>query len=1291
MLPRNPGSRTKWSGLRPGLFVLLLAALPAALALEVPTRIEIRVPIGTNNTAAPGIYVCTGTGGDLSCPAGLGTLTDDAFLERIDFGAASFDFSEGEIAPGLVSVITSGTGVNAEWGDDDDDSDGNDDPFAKSGNPNADQETEVPALRDPAIAEALGDTSIVEGIDGEGNDYTLRLDFQAAVFDDDPGPDGSPELLFLERGINSDTRIRLIFQDAIGAERFTNFLFVGRSDLVDAGMDIDTVEIGGGQSHGIIGIDLSDFTGGGFAPAVSPVIGAEFGSAGGGADYFGFMALSRKLQRDFGDAPDPSDGTGPGNYRTRQADGGPRHLLPIPPTIYLGTSLPDADPGDLESAGADADDNDGTADEDGVTLDGTPLSGQSLILDDSYSATATLNGPGYLNAWIDLNRDGDFDDTVGGQSEQVLIDSDQTAASAQRTVAVPLPIPAAAAPGDTVVRIRFCGDANDCDTPGGTATSGEVEDHLVTLVAVAGGGSCYASFIDGATAPMDSAVWSFDDTLLDGSGNGHAPQNSPSVGYTPADALGSGSAVALSGDGIRYSDGSFLNDAFEDMTVGFWIRPSNSSPGSDQILYDEGGTVNGVAIVLTSAGTIRFDVREGGTQATIADVPLRADGAWHHVALGYDSGVVSAYLDGRLRAEMDTGFGGLASHPSDGGFGQVFGGSAAASNPSTYSGDLDEAFTLREAVLPAAAIRDYVECVAPVNEDFGDAPDTGPGTGSGNYRTRLGSDGPSHLFGAGDPHLGALGPDRDDGTQQSAAADADDVAGTDDEDGATLGGTPVDDRTLFRRQDHDIDVLLNGGGYLNVWLDLNRDGDFDDTIGGISEQVADDADFSANTGTSSTVVTLTIPESAVVGDSYLRIRYCSASGMCDTPTGMAPDGEIEDYRVELAPLPAAALLTGAVFEDNGTGGGIAHDGLVNGLEAGLGGVEVALLFDADDNGACDGSETVLARDVTDGDGIYALRPARVDQNKPACLVVDTPPGFRSISEDAGGTAVVMGGSFDDFATLVTPEPGDVLEDLNFGDIRLPRLAPDRQDSVQPGGSVSYLHFYDSTTDATVDFALGGISENPADIGWSDVLYRDPDCDGELTGNEASQPLTAVAVQAGQQLCLLVRTFGPASAPADALHARDVQAASTFTGTGEGSTSSVTDITTVTASQLRLRKSVRDIGPDGIADTADDGDLQPETFNDAAPGDVLRYRIHFRNEGSLPLDDLRITDATPDFTALEAPLACPGTLPPALSACAVTTPDGVNALGYQGSLRWIFTGILQPGAEGTVTFDVRIDE
>ena len=98
-----------------------------------------------------------------------------------------------------------------------------------------------------------------------------------------------------------------------------------------------------------------------------------------------------------------------------------------------------------------------------------------------------------------------------------------------------------------------------------------------------------------------------------------------------------------------------------------------------------------------------------------------------------------------------------------------------------------------------------------------------------------------------------------------------------------------------------------------------------------------------------------------------------------------------------------------------------------------------------------------------------------------------------------------------------------------------------------------------------------------------------------------------------------------------------------------------------------------------------------TANQAAPGDVLRYRLTFRNQGSNPLTEVIVTDSTPAYSALNAPAACPGVLPAALSACVLSAPDGSNGSGYQGSLEWQFTGELQPGAEGVVSYDVRVGQ
>ena len=54
-------------------------------------------------------------------------------------------------------------------------------------------------------------------------------------------------------------------------------------------------------------------------------------------------------------------------------------------------------------------------DEDGVTLNnGDALDGAFLALDSSHTLKITASNAGHLNAWIDFNIDGDFDD-VGEQ------------------------------------------------------------------------------------------------------------------------------------------------------------------------------------------------------------------------------------------------------------------------------------------------------------------------------------------------------------------------------------------------------------------------------------------------------------------------------------------------------------------------------------------------------------------------------------------------------------------------------------------------------------------------------------------------------------------------------------------------------------------------------------------------------------------------------------------------------------------------------------------------------------
>ena len=185
----------------------------------------------------------------------------------------------------------------------------------------------------------------------------------------------------------------------------------------------------------------------------------------------------------------------------------------------------------------------------------------------------------------------------------------------------------------------------------------------------------------------------------------------------------------------------------------------------------------------------------------------------------------------------------------------------------------------------------------PPQFDYGDDPDVVAGAFSPvDYQTTALDSGAAHRVGvANAPYLGSC-VDADPGTQQSTAANADDansygttvgtcgVAG-DDEDGVSFAnplrpGSPV-----------NIAVTAGTGTFpcvLSAWIDWNRDGDFLDA----SEQIASAVSIPSGTTTN---LNPTVPANARPGFTYSRFRCASAA--VAGPTGMAPDGEVEDYRV----------------------------------------------------------------------------------------------------------------------------------------------------------------------------------------------------------------------------------------------------------------------------------------------------------------------------------------------------------------------------------------------------------
>lgn len=136
-------------------------------------------------------------------------------------------------------------------------------------------------------------------------------------------------------------------------------------------------------------------------------------------------------------------------------------------------------------------------------------------------------------------------------------------------------------------------------------------------------------------------------------------------------------------------------------------------------------------------------------------------------------------------------------------------------------------------------------------------------------------------------YLGSVPPDSENPFMNFSIGNSDDITG-DDEDGVTSGGGDLSGQLLSLGQTKSIDIVTNGAGVLNAWVDFNRDGDFEDA----GEQIA--SDIVPSGGMIS--LNVSVPLTAIPGVSYARFRYSSDTGL---PPGNseASDGEVEDYQI----------------------------------------------------------------------------------------------------------------------------------------------------------------------------------------------------------------------------------------------------------------------------------------------------------------------------------------------------------------------------------------------------------
>ncbi|PTB31673.1 GEVED domain-containing protein [Photobacterium phosphoreum] len=513
-------------------------------------------------------------------------------------------------------------------------------------------------------------------------------------------------------------------------------------------------------------------------------------------------------------------------------------------------------------------------------------------------------------------------------------------------------------------------------------------------------------------------------------------------------------------------------------------------------------------------------------------------------------------------------------------------------------------------------------------------------------------------------------------------ATGDNTTGEDDEDGVAMP-VPAD---IIVATLTTLPVTVTGNnGFLNIFVDLNGDGDFNDT----GELVLDD--YNVVNGVNSVPITLNAAYTeGYNGDSFIRFRLCNAADSCDSPTGTVANGEVEDYMFNLI---NQIILNGTVFEDNGKGVATAHDGTQEGEERGLANFIVKAIYD--DSAITDYvPNQLIQQTVTSGDGSYSFTIPVELADKQIKIQVVSQAAWVNISEvditDASLNLVgkVVNSSITDSVLLVTPTAGDILNHLNFGKVTVPTLEPDNYTEGEPGVPVFFSHKFQVNTSGNVGFTINNITDTPSGYPWASMLYSDTNCDGELDTLTDTLITTTIPVSANAttEVCVIAKVMVPSNTALHSVYNHQISATMDFSNSTIVQTVNDTDTIKVSfshAGELEIEKTVKNITQVGAIESRS---------NTAKPGDILEYKIHFMNNGLGIINTVNIFDTIPEHTLLSNPISCiPSTtqMPTSITSCNIITTDGSNISGYTGAIKWILNGILSPAENGYVTYRVYI--
>ena len=309
----------------------------------------------------------------------------------------------------------------------------------------------------------------------------------------------------------------------------------------------------------------------------------------------------------------------------------------------------------------------------------------------------------------------------------------------------------------------------------------------------------------------------------------------------------------------------------------------------------------------------------------------------------------------------------------------------------------------------------------------------------------------------------------------------------------------------------------------------------------------------------------------------------------------------------------------------------------------------------------------------DANGNGVLDPA---ENTPAVSTGPVASGAEShliarVTVPAGAAPGVNGVSFTATSSVNVTRTDTIANSVTINSFAAVDFAPDNAGNATAGGTINYAHTLTNNGNVSDTFDLSYTSGQ----GWT-YFFLD-------AGNS---PITSVTLAPGASAPVNVRLTVPAGVSVGTVEV------GVMTATGQAfpaATDNATDVTTITAGNLSLTKTV---SPSG----------------DQVPGTDLTYTVDYQNLGATTLNTIVVYDAVPAWTQYKVGSQTTGTAPATVTGIAVQYSNNNGATwvyvpasggggapaGYDANVtnvRYVFTGSLLSGASSTagVGFTVRI--